>query len=476
MKPHEMKAINLYFLSMKNKTSYYDTFGLPVIETSPDLKEAYLNVIAKPMCFTDLEKNYQTKLYTTFEEFQIDLKLIWDNCKLFNEPGSAVYKKAKNLQAFTTKFFNKHLKQVDNTECTTVDVALKMKRKRNDDEEEGGGYGVKTRSRSKNENKVETSSVAVVDVEEEVKVEEDEESKRESQRECKRESKEKDEHNEHNGHNEREEEVKMKKIEKEKEKYVDRRKPNAIVMNNRCNNVTTVKRKNYVPLPLKMFNRKKSALVMNGKVVTHINKMHFQRGVIGRQQQHKQKMIKDEVKKPQKIIDDDSDNENNNNSKNNNNNIHPITKDKNKESTPIQQQPTQTKSSPSPIISPSQPEPSPLITPLTLPPPQLPLPPPPSVPSPPQDQPLIATKPKYIDDKEKLQLSVLISKLSEDGLLNFLVKVDGLSQNLIEVYKEEQICFKVERISKDIYQTIFSDLSEILQAEREAQKALGTFK
>ena len=476
MKPHEMKAINLYFLSMKNKTSYYDTFGLPVIETSPDLKEAYLNVIAKPMCFTDLEKNYQTKLYTTFEEFQIDLKLIWDNCKLFNEPGSAVYKKAKNLQAFTTKFFNKHLKQVDNTECTTVDVALKMKRKRNDDEEEGGGYGVKTRSRSKNENKVETSSVAVVDVEEEVKVEEDEESKRESQRECKKESKEKDEHNEHN---EREEEVKMKKIEKEKEKYVDRRKPNVIVMNNRCNNVTTVKRKNYVPLPLKMFNRKKSALVMNGKVVTHINKMHFQRGVIGRQQQHKQKMIKDEVKKPQKIIDDDSDNENNNNSKNNNNNnnnIHLITKDNNKESTPIQQQPTQTKSSPSPIISPSQPEPSPLITPLTLPPPQLPLPPPPSVPSPPQDQPLIATKPKYIDDKEKLQLSVLISKLSEDGLLNFLVKVDGLSQNLIEVYKEEQICFKVERISKDIYQTIFSDLSEILQAEREAQKALGTFK
>ena len=476
MKPHEMKAINLYFLSMKNKTSYYDTFGLPVIETSPDLKEAYLNVIAKPMCFTDLEKNYQTKLYTTFEEFQIDLKLIWDNCKLFNEPGSAVYKKAKNLQAFTTKFFNKHLKQVDNTECTTVDVALKMKRKRNDDEEEGGGYGVKTRSRSKNENKVETSSVAVVDVEEEVKVEEDEESKRESQRECKKESKEKDEHNEHN---EREEEVKMKKIEKEKEKYVDRRKPNVIVMNNRCNNVTTVKRKNYVPLPLKMFNRKKSALVMNGKVVTHINKMHFQRGVIGRQQQHKQKMIKDEVKKPQKIIDDDSDNENNNNSKNNNNNnnnIHLITKDNNKESTPIQQQPTQTKSSPSPIISPSQPEPSPLITPLTLPPPQLPLPPPPSVPSPPQDQPLIATKPKYIDDKEKLQLSVLISKLSEDGLLNFLVKVDGLSQNLIEVYKEEQICFKVERISKDIYQTIFSDLSEILQAERDAQKALGTFK
>ena len=475
MKPHEMKAINLYFLSMKNKTSYYDTFGLPVIETSPDLKEAYLNVIAKPMCFTDLEKNYQTKLYTTFEEFQIDLKLIWDNCKLFNEPGSAVYKKAKNLQAFTTKFFNKHLKQVDNTECTTVDVALKMKRKRNDDEEEGGGYGVKTRSRSKNENKVETSSVAVVDVEEEVKVEEDEESKRESQRECKKESKEKDEHNEHN---EREEEVKMKKIEKEKEKYVDRRKPNVIVMNNRCNNVTTVKRKNYVPLPLKMFNRKKSALVMNGKVVTHINKMHFQRGVIGRQQQHKQKMIKDEVKKPQKIIDDDSDNENNNNSKNNNNNnnIHPINKDNNKESTPIQQQPTQTKSSPSPIISPSQPEPSPLITPLTLPPPQLPLPPPPSVPSPPQDQPLIATKPKYIDDKEKLQLSVLISKLSEDGLLNFLVKVDGLSQNLIEVYKEEQICFKVERISKDIYQTIFSDLSEILQAERDAQKALGTFK
>lgn len=476
MKPHEMKAINLYFLSVKNKMSYYDTFGLPVIETSPDLKEAYLNVIAKPMCLTDLEKNYQTKLYTTFEEFQIDLKLIWDNCKLFNEPGSAVYKKAKNLQSFTTKFFNKHLKQVDKTECTTVDVALKMKRHRNDDEEEGGGYGVKTRSRSKNENKVETSSAVVVDVEEVVKVEEDEESKKENKSESKKESKETNEHNEHN---EREEEVKMKKIEKEKEKYVDKRKSNAIVMNNRCNNVTTVKRKNYVPLPLKMFNRKKSSLVMNGKVVTHINKMHFQRGVIERQQQHKQKVIKDEVKKPQKIIDDDSDNENNNNSKNNNNNnIHPITKDNNKESTPIQQQqPTQTKSSPSPIISPSQPEPSPLITPLALPPPQLPLPPP-SLPSPPQDQPLIPTKPKYIDEKEKLQLSVLISRLSEDGLLNFLVKVDGLSQDLIGVYNDEQIYFKVERISKDIYPTIFSDLSEILQAEREAQKiiTLGTFK
>ena len=474
MKPHEMKAINLYFLSVKNKTSYYDTFGLPVIETSPDLKEAYLNVIAKPMCLTDLEKNYQTKLYTTFEEFQIDLKLIWDNCKLFNEPGSAVYKKAKNLQAFTTKFFNKHLKQADNTECTTVEVALKMKRNRNDDEEEGGRYGVKTRSRSKNENKVETSPATVVVVEEEMKVEEEE-----NKSECKKESKEKDEHDKHD-------EVKIKKIEreKEKEKYVDRRKPNAIVMNNRCNNVTTVttvKRKNYVPLPLKMFNRKKSALVMNGKVVTHVNKMHFQRGVI-EQQQHKQKMIKEEVKKPQKIIDDDSDNENNNKN-NNNKNIHPITKvtkDNNKESTPIQQQQQlpQIKSSPSPIIAPSQPEPSPLITPLALPPPQLPPSQPPSLPSPPQDQPIIPTKPTYIDEKEKLQLSVLISKLSEDGLLDFLVKVDCLSQDLIDVYKGEQICFKVEKISKDIYQTIISDLSEIVQAERDAQRAitLGTFK
>ena len=436
-----MKAINLYFLSVKNKTSYYETFGLPVIETSPDLKDDYLKVISKPMCLNDLEKNYQTKLYTTFEEFQIDLKLIWDNCKLFNETGSAVYKKAKNLQAFTTKFFNKHMKNVDN-ECGGDDVALKMKRNRSNEEEDEGRYGVKTRSRSKNENKVEVTVV--------------EEEKEESQKE----SNEKDDHDE---------EVKKKKIEKEKEKEkekcVDKRKTNSVVVNNCSNNVTTVKRKNYVPLPLKMFNRKKSALVMNGKVITHVNKMRFQRGVV---EQHKQKMAKQTVKKPQKIIDDDSDIEHNNN----NNNIHTVIKDNNKESTPVHH-PPQLKSSPSPILPHSQPLPLPL-TPLVLPSPSLPL----LLPSPPQDQPPIPMKPKYIDDKEKLQLSVLISKLSEDGLLNFLIKVDNLSQNLIEVYNEEQIYFKVEKISKDIYQTIFTNLNEILQAERESQNiiTLGTFK
>jgi hypothetical protein len=206
--------------------------------------------------------------------------------------------------------------------------------------------------------------------------------------------------------------------------------------------------------------------------------MRFQKGVI-EQQQHKQKMQNQEVKKPQKIIDDDSDNEHNNNNttnNNNNNNIHTVIKDNNNESTPIQQ-PTQLKSSPSPIIPQSQPEPLP-ITPLTLPPTPLPLPPPPLLPSPPQDQPPIPLKHKYIDDKEKLQLSVLISKLSEDGLLNFLIKVDCLSQNLIDVYKEEQIYFKVEKISKDIYQTIISDLNEILQAEKDSHNiiTLGTFK
>ena len=225
-----------------------------------------------------------------------------------------------------------------------------------------------------------------------------------------------------------------------------------------------------MPLPLKMFNKKKSALVMNGKVVTHVSKMPFQKSVV----QREQKTAQHTAKKPQKIIDDDTDNENTN-TNSNNNNIHTVSKeDTKKESAPVQQHQPQLKSSPSPLLTQSQPPSQPLPSPLALPQPPVPL----LLPSAPQDQAPIPTKPKYIEDKEKLQLSVLISKLSEEGLLNFLIKVDDLSQNLIEVYNNEQIYFKVERISKDIYQTIFANLNEILQEERDSQSiiTLGTFK
>ena len=48
----------------------------------------YPTVIKKPMDLSTVRKNIKTNKYTNIEEFLKDLQLIWDNCHLYNEPGS----------------------------------------------------------------------------------------------------------------------------------------------------------------------------------------------------------------------------------------------------------------------------------------------------------------------------------------------------------------------------------------------------
>jgi len=44
----------------------------------------------------------------THEEFLKSLQLIWDNCKLYNQKGSEIYKLCDRLEKFTQKEFFKY--------------------------------------------------------------------------------------------------------------------------------------------------------------------------------------------------------------------------------------------------------------------------------------------------------------------------------------------------------------------------------
>ena len=42
-----------------------------------------------------LKTNLMDGKFATYEEFLADLQLIWDNCKLYNQAGSEIYKVAE---------------------------------------------------------------------------------------------------------------------------------------------------------------------------------------------------------------------------------------------------------------------------------------------------------------------------------------------------------------------------------------------
>jgi hypothetical protein len=58
----------------------------------------YPSVVKKPMDLSTVKKNMKSNKYINIEEFLQDIQLIWDNCHLYNEPGSV---NTNNRSGFT---------------------------------------------------------------------------------------------------------------------------------------------------------------------------------------------------------------------------------------------------------------------------------------------------------------------------------------------------------------------------------------
>lgn len=59
------------------------------------------------MDFDTLKKNLLAGKFSTYEEFLMDLQLIWDNCKLYNAQGSEIYKLCERMEKMTRREIQK---------------------------------------------------------------------------------------------------------------------------------------------------------------------------------------------------------------------------------------------------------------------------------------------------------------------------------------------------------------------------------
>ncbi|KAI8984752.1 hypothetical protein BDF20DRAFT_407260 [Mycotypha africana] len=78
-------------------------FRYPV---TPDLASDYFDIITHPMSFQDILDKCDLHQYTTLNEFEKDLDLIWTNCMTYNKTNTIYYKTAQKLQTMAATFLN----------------------------------------------------------------------------------------------------------------------------------------------------------------------------------------------------------------------------------------------------------------------------------------------------------------------------------------------------------------------------------
>jgi hypothetical protein len=74
-----------------------DAFHEPVDYVEAGLDD-YLEIIKRPMDLATLKNAFETDQYPTFQSFEKDLMLIWENCVEYNEAGSKIVKLAMNTE------------------------------------------------------------------------------------------------------------------------------------------------------------------------------------------------------------------------------------------------------------------------------------------------------------------------------------------------------------------------------------------
>lgn len=65
----------------------------PEADGAPD----YFNIVMKPMCFYKVQEKLDNHEYKTPDDFIDDVRLIWQNAKLYNHQTHLIYKTADTL-------------------------------------------------------------------------------------------------------------------------------------------------------------------------------------------------------------------------------------------------------------------------------------------------------------------------------------------------------------------------------------------
>lgn len=112
--PHYAQLLHL-LNEMQNHQSAWP-FQKPV---SQDEVPDYYNVITEPMDLETMEKRLEEDAYSSPEEFIRDAKLIFNNCRRYNNESTSYWKNANKLE----KFMNQKLKEIPEW---SVSVSLEL--------------------------------------------------------------------------------------------------------------------------------------------------------------------------------------------------------------------------------------------------------------------------------------------------------------------------------------------------------------
>ncbi len=80
-------------------------FAKPVLEAWPDIRNAYLLVVPRPMDLGTMKKKVKGgTAYTSFDALDQDAQLVFDNCMAFNAPGTPFYVGAERMKKAWLRF------------------------------------------------------------------------------------------------------------------------------------------------------------------------------------------------------------------------------------------------------------------------------------------------------------------------------------------------------------------------------------
>ncbi|CAC5412068.1 BRD4 [Mytilus coruscus] len=82
--------------------SYMWPFYQPVDPIALGLYD-YFEIVKKPMDLSTIKNNLECCLYKSVDEFSDDMRLLYQNCYLYSEPDTEIYKMAKQLQEYFEK-------------------------------------------------------------------------------------------------------------------------------------------------------------------------------------------------------------------------------------------------------------------------------------------------------------------------------------------------------------------------------------
>ncbi|CAJ0827420.1 11870_t:CDS:2 [Entrophospora sp. SA101] len=96
----DLKFCRSVYLELKKRqhSAYAYPFYEPVDAEKLGIPE-YPNIIKNPMDLSTIYNKLEKEEYTSAEEFEADIRLMFDNCYKFNAPGTDVYNMAKHLKA-----------------------------------------------------------------------------------------------------------------------------------------------------------------------------------------------------------------------------------------------------------------------------------------------------------------------------------------------------------------------------------------